>query len=113
MIERVVPGTTRLQFRSPPPKKLPDLVTATGTPQVFAYSRLIRSPHALPTSYGSTACSGVASVYGNSSCGPYALSEDATMTARIVGLRRAASSSDHVPRTLVSYVSTGLRFATG
>src|ERR1700738_103962 len=84
----------------------------TGKSYVWAYACAIRSAQDLLTSYGCAPCNGVLSSYGFPSCSPYALSDDATMICFTAGLRRAASKSAHVPRTLVSNVETGLRLAT-
>ena len=52
------------------------------------------------------------SSYGSVSQSPYALSLDATTIDFTFGLRRAASSSAHVPLAMFdSNVDTGLRFA--
>jgi hypothetical protein len=86
---------------------------ATLRPYVAAYDCAIRSLHAFDTSYGYDGCSGVSSVYGSTACAPYALSDDAITICFTRGERRAASSSDHVPRMFDSNVDTGLRFAIG
>src|ERR1035437_6062608 len=72
----------------------------------------MRSAQDLLTSYGCSPCNAASSSYGSSSWSPYALSLEAMITAFVSGLRRAASSSAHVPRMLVSSVEMGFRFAT-
>src|SRR3954452_7880606 len=116
MIARIVSGTMREKFTSPPPYTFASRVTATGMSKVAAYERAITSAHAFDTSYGYDGSSGWSSRYGRVSTSPYALSEEATTTdstrSPTTPAARTASSSVYVPRTFDSKVASGERLAT-
>src|SRR5262252_5929269 len=91
---------------------LPQRAIVACRPYVTTYDRVRKSEHSFDVSYGYFASSGVTSVYGSVSASPYALSDDATTMRRTDSpIRRHASSTVYVPRTLDSKVSYGSRRA--